>query len=109
MAQLSSSNLRICSYNMYGFNNGSVIISDLCEQYDFVLLQEHWLTSEGLHKLDHVHKDFTHFSVSAMDGKVSSGVLSGRPFGGTPILCRSTLLRSEERRVGKECSSGCGE
>ena len=69
------------------------MIPTLCEQNDFILLQEHWLTTNDLYKFDSVHKDFTHFSVSAMDSKVSSGILVGRPFGGTSILCRSSLLR----------------
>ena len=91
MANLSTTNLRLCSYNMYGFNNGSAILNSLCDQSDLILLQEHWLTSDDLSKLGHIHNDFTHFSVSAMDDKVSSGILVGRPFGGTSILCRSNL------------------
>jgi len=78
---------------MYGYNNGLSMVNTLCEKYDFILLQEHWLSSAELNKLNFIHKDFTPFSVSAMDAKISNGILVGRPFGGTAILCRSNLLK----------------
>src|SRR4051812_44698673 len=93
MASQTSSNIKICSYNMFGFNNGLNMLNILCESFDIILLQEHWLSTADLHKLNVVHNNFTSFSVSAMDSKIESGILIGRPYGGTAILCRTNLLK----------------
>jgi len=88
MPNSNSSTLKLCSYNMHGYNNGVPMTKSLCDQHDIVLLQEHWLPSSDLGKLDLIHPDFRSFSVSAMDCKTSTGILIGRPFGGTAILYR---------------------
>src|ERR1043165_7900519 len=59
--------------------------------YDVILLQEHWLQSNDLGKLDSIDTDFISYKVSSMDKKVASGILTGRPFGGVAILCRKSL------------------
>lgn len=93
MANTNHLNIRIGSYNMHGFNNGSAMIESICNQHDIILLQEHWLTTSDLCKLDLLHHDFSSFGVSAMDYKVSMGILVGRPFGGTAILYRKSLSK----------------
>ena len=93
MDSVSTFNMNICSYNMLGYNNGLPMVQDLCETFDFILLQEHWLTSFDLQKINEIHKDFTSFSVSAMDSRIQSEIYYGRPFGGTAILCRNKYLR----------------
>jgi hypothetical protein len=80
--------LRFASYNMHGFNNGQSMLRHLCEQCDFILVQEHWLQTSDLQKLGLINKDFAYLAVSAMDDAVSRGILCGRPFGGTGILWR---------------------
>ena len=92
MANPATFNIKLCSYNMYGFNNGLNMLYNICESFDFILLQEHWLQSADLHKLNNVHNNFTSFSVSAMDSKIENGLLVGRPFGGTAILCKNNFL-----------------
>ena len=78
---------------MFGLNNGLSMMNSLCDTFDFILLQEHWLTSADLYKLNCINNDFTAFSVSAMDAKTENGILVGRPYGGTAILCRNSILK----------------
>ena len=85
------SNIKICSYNMHGFNNGVSIEKSLCKTHDIILLQEHWLLTSNLYKIDQIDNNFQCYSISAMDHKVSSGILVGRPFGGVAILWNKKL------------------
>ena len=54
-----------------------------------MFLQEHWLFPEELSSLNNVHDGFVSFALSSMDS--SSGLLSGRPFGGVAVLWRNAL------------------
>lgn len=60
----------------------------LCNCYDFILLQEHWLLPDELGLLNCIHDDFISYGLSAVD--VSRDILVGRPYGGTAILYRKT-------------------
>ena len=53
-----------------------------------MLLQETWLSNLNSHTLNKISDDFIHFHNSAMETKLRSGFLTGRPFGGTAILVR---------------------
>src|SRR6266516_2240724 len=86
-------NLKICSYNMYGFANGLPLLYSLCKSYDIIMLQEHWLTTNELSKLNNIDCNFAYVGVSAMDKKIESGLLTGRPFGGTAILFKLSLFK----------------
>ena len=61
----------------------------LCDDYDVVLIQEHWLLPNELDLLHNVHFDFYGFGTSAVD--ITSDLLIGRPYGGTAILYRKTF------------------
>ena len=87
-----SVNLKICSYNMYGFTNGLPMLYSLCKTYDIILVQEHWLTTKDLCKFNEIDCHFTSVGVSAMDKKIENGLLVGRPFGGTAILFKLSLF-----------------
>ena len=76
---------------MHGFNNGVSMVKSLCKAHDIILLQEHWLLTSNLYKLDQIDNNFQCYSISAMDHKVSSGILVGRPFGGVAILWNKKL------------------
>src|SRR5437899_3935493 len=93
MAQQSVTldNLRVCSYNMHGYNNGRPLLESLCHTHDVILVQEHWLPSCDLHKLKTINEQFNCYGISAMVEKLSSGILVGRPFGGVAILWRNDL------------------
>ena len=54
---------------MHGFNNGVDMTKLLCQEYDFILLQEHWLLSDNLCTLDQIDDRFQTFKVSSMDKK----------------------------------------
>jgi exonuclease III len=56
-----------------------------------IFLQEHWLREDELNKLKAVNSDFSGFGVSAID--TTSGILSGRPYGGVCILWRKSLSK----------------
>src|ERR1051325_4851772 len=84
----------MCSYNMHGFNNGLSMVKSLCSNHDFILLQEHWLLKSDLYKIDHIDQNFQSYSLSSMNTKASSGILTGRPFGGISILWRKDLSKS---------------
>ena len=83
--------LRLCSFNMHGFNNGFSMLKTICLSYDIILLQETWLLESNLFKLNQVNNNFQSFSLSSMNNKVASGILTGRPFGGTSILWNKKL------------------
>src|SRR2546425_355558 len=93
MASSTTHDFRICSYNMFGFNNGLPLLNNLCNRFDIILLQEHWLSTNDLFKLNYIDSNFTSFAVSAMNSKIESGLLVGRPFGGTAILVHTNLLK----------------
>ena len=64
-------------------------ISDLCQNYHIILLQETWLTKQTLDKLN----DISDFPLSAGTYVIdcADGVINGRPHGGTAILWRKAL------------------
>lgn len=84
------SGIRICSFNMRGYNNSALMARELCENHDTTLLQEHWLFKQDLDKLDNIHDDFIANGFSAMQDKTSSGILAGRLFGEVIILWNKT-------------------
>ena len=81
----------IVTYNMHGFNQGVMTISELCEKYDFVFVQEHWLAPFDLHRIDAVCNKCLCFSTSAITTKINSGIMRGRPFGGVSVIVKMML------------------
>lgn len=92
---------------MHGFNQGAELLKSYCSNAlsDFMLLQELWLSSDSLYKLDTIAQGYSCFSVSSMDSVLENGLLRGRPFGGLAILVREnhrnlcSLLDSNERLI----------
>ena len=82
-------NLRIISLNCYGIKTSLYQVYELCEVADIVLLQETWLFTYELSIISTIHPEFEGMGVSAIDG--SSGIISGRPFGGVAILTREKM------------------
>ena len=62
--------------------------------YDFVLLQETSLSKFSCHRLGLINDDFVVHHSSAMEEKLRSGILSGRPFRGTAIFIRKHFAQS---------------
>ena len=50
--------LKICSYNMHGFNTGNAFLKELCINNDIIFVQEHWLLSQHLVKFNNINDDF---------------------------------------------------
>ena len=78
---------------MHGLSNGLPMLKSLCKDYDIVLIQEHWLISDDLVRLDVIDENFTSFKVSSMDKKISSGILTGRPHRGVSIVFKKSLCK----------------
>ena len=85
-------NLRILSLNCHGFNMGMLhYLKNKCTVFDILLLQETWLSVDSSKKLDDISPDFYVVHTSAMESKLQSDYLSGRPFGGTAVLYNKRL------------------
>ena len=84
--------LSLCSYNCRSLKKSEVIVHDLCNKYDIMMLQEHWLFPHDLSVLNYFHKDFYGTGMSAID--TSSNLVTGRPFGGTAVLYRKCFANS---------------
>ena len=87
----SPPHLKMCSFNVHGYNNGLSMIENLCDTHDIIFIQEHWLQESELYKINNINTDFNCFSISSMSKKLSSGILTGRPFGGVSIMFKKSL------------------
>jgi len=89
----------IVTYNLHGFNLGSILLKDLLLSNDIIYVQEHWLSSDNLAQLSLIAQSHHVFSNTAMDKN------RARPHGGLAIfikyeLCKSAvLLHSSERCI----------
>ena len=82
--------LRFCTFNCRSVKNSFILdIRKLCESFDIVLLQEHWLLPYEIGILNDISCDYLAFGVSAVN--LSDDLLRGRPYGGTAILYRKAL------------------
>ena len=87
----SDADLPVILFNLHGLGQGQYLLHDLCNSVappGIIMLQEHWLTSENLCKLN-VLPNYTVFGGSAMDKATFNAVLVGRPFGGVAIMVRN--------------------
>jgi len=91
MAGAQQNSLSVCSFNCRSVKSSFNEVYELCDAYDFVMIQEHWLLPSELNCLNNVHPDFISLGRSAVD--VTSNLLVGRPYGGTAILYRRSLAR----------------
>jgi exonuclease III len=91
--------LKVISFNLYGFNQGSGSVRDMIVKLkpDVFLLQEHWLTPANLYKFDNLCGDsYFSFGSSAMSTNVETGLVKGRPFGGIMMLISNKLRKITE-------------
>ena len=56
-------------------------------------MQEHWLSPSDLHKFGNIDQNFMFYGVSAISNKIENNILIVRPFGGTAILFKSSLMQ----------------
>ena len=90
-----SKRLKVVSYNLHGFNQGSVAMDELIirDNPDVFLCQEHWLTPANLQRFDDRFPNYFSFGCSAMSERVSTGIITGRPFGGVMILVKKDFRK----------------
>jgi len=77
------------SYNLHGYNQGSLGIKELIAtvQPEVIMVQEHWLATDNLVKLNALSDDYFVFGLSAMNDCISTGSLVSRPLiGGTAFI-----------------------
>ena len=87
--------LRVLSLNCHGFNNSTVAyVQRVCTRYnvDILFLQETWLTDTNSHIISNSLSDYVVTHTSAMEHKITSGMLVGRPFGGTAVLSQKGAI-----------------
>ena len=60
-------NVTICSYNCKGVKRAMPYVNELCNAYDIVFLQEHWLSDMEIDVLNQVHSNMYSAGVSAMN------------------------------------------
>ena len=82
--------IRLCTFNCRSVKRSFAEVQQLCDGHDLVLLQEHWLLPDELQILSNIHVDFLAWGSSAVD--ISRNLLTGRPYGGTAILYRKSLV-----------------
>ena len=85
--------LRLLSLSCHGYNLGNqAYLSRVSNNYDIILLQETWLSDCASSKtFSRIIIWFIIALQSAMQDKIMSGIMTGRPFGGTAVLVRRQL------------------
>ena len=73
--------LKCATYNLFGLNQGLTTLKELCNSRNVICVQEHWLSSDNLSRLQ-FSNEYIVYSSSAMNSILSQGILRGRPFGG---------------------------
>ena len=58
--------LTVVSYNLHGFNQGTILLKSLCSTRDILFVQEHWLAPFDLDKLNAVNPNMICFASTAM-------------------------------------------
>jgi len=103
--------IRVVSYNLHGFNQGIPVLRQLSVESEIILMQEHWLSSDMLYRIDALLPEFLCFNHSSMDKVCSADVLRVRPFGGVSITVHSSLkhsvklLAAENNFIVIQCSN----
>ena len=95
MAVTNNRELSFVTFNMHGFNQGWTTVRDLSMKNnpEIFLLQEHWLLPSNIQLFEQTFPDYFCFGSSAMGHQTESGILSGRPFGGTAFLIQKRLQK----------------
>ncbi len=87
--QNSHLGLKVCSFNCKNAKTSSDELRKLQGDNDIIMLQETWLRQDESDVLSELSAEFYVKSVSGMD--TSTGLISGRPYGGIAILWRKSL------------------
>jgi len=77
------------SSKMFAHNSSLPELCQLCEVYDIVCIQEHWLLPFEVNMFSQLHVDFLSVATSAVP--IDNDVITGRPYGGTGIMYKRSL------------------
>jgi len=97
--------LKLVSNNLHGLNQRHSYAEHLCQNYDIVFLQEHWLSPSDLGQLVKISSKIICYLTSVMTLAVSRGCFRGRPFGDVACLVRDhfatrvQLAKSASRHI----------
>jgi exonuclease III len=84
----------VSSLNCHGFDMGTALyLHRVGQSANVILLQETWLSDATCYKLSEAFNDYDVYHSSSMEEKLQSGILNGRPFGGTAILIDKRLSK----------------
>ena len=87
--------ITVTTINIQGHSDSRLrYIGKLAEIHDFILVQEHWLHSDHLFKLQKYAQHVQIHGISQMSENV---LLQGRPYGGCAILWNARLSLSISR------------
>ena len=92
----SNNHVSFVSYNLHGFNQGSTLLKDLCDNVepDVIFLQEHRLSSINFDKIKFFARNqYYCVASSAMENVIQSGILRGRPFGGLAFMLKNNIAK----------------
>ena len=79
--------INVASYICHGWNSSTPYVKTLLEDFDLLLIQEHWLFTENLSLLN------VNLIFHLLELVVWKAVfLTGRPYGGCVFLIRKSLL-----------------
>jgi len=99
----TTNSLKVVTFNCRSVKSSVSEVKELCDEFDIVMLQEHWLMPHELGLLSLIHQDFLSVAKSAVNE--TDKILVGRPYGGTAILFRKsiasgvTVIESSDPRV----------
>ena len=91
----------LCSFNLHGFNQGKLFLSELCLNNDVICIQEHWLVDTECDKIVNFNANFVTVISPAMKGTVN-GMYVGRPYGGVAILVHKKYAQRMRTLVTSE-------
>ena len=89
-----NSNIRIISYNCRGWNSASNFVSNLMDDCDICLIQEHWLFKEQLISVMSFHQLL--LVVWLLQNLLLGGLMEAVPYS---IVSRSLVLLKPLRRL----------
>jgi len=63
-------NLTMATFNLHGPNQGISYLTLVCNEYDIAFVQEHWLATFDLNRMDTVSDNMICYASSALDESV---------------------------------------
>ena len=82
-------NFKAVTYNCRGLLSSIHDVKALCKKYNIIYLQETWFAKQNLSYMTTISS--THYAFGIFSINYESGLLVGRPRGGTAILCHKSL------------------